>query len=188
MFDTYEAEEAGARYWWVFIITGLAWLLFSIIVFRWDYTTVRAISLLFGIVLIFAGASEMIALFVVRGGWWKALHAVLGILFIVIGIIAFTKPGNTFTALAAVFSFYLLLKGSFDLFIAFATKDVNPLWWVMLITGGIQIGLAFWAAGDFGRKSILLVVWVGLAALFRGIGQMILAFELRGVKKELAAA
>ena len=101
MFDTYEAEEAGARYWWVFIITGLAWLLFSIIVFRWDYTTVRAISLLFGIVLIFAGASEMIALFVVRGGWWKALHAVLGILFIVIGIIAFTMKRIPSTACSA---------------------------------------------------------------------------------------
>ena len=182
MFDTYEAEEAGARYWWVFIITGLAWLLFSIIVFRWDYTTVRAISLLFGIVLIFAGASEMIALFVVRGGWWKALHAVLGILFIVIGIVAFTKPGNTFAALAAVFSFYLLLKGAFDLFMAFATKDENSLWWVMLITGGIQIGLAFWAAGDFGHKTVLLLVWVGLSALIHGVMQIILAFNLRSLR------
>jgi uncharacterized membrane protein HdeD (DUF308 family) len=188
VFDTYEGEAAAARYWWVFIITGLAWLLFSIIVFRWDYTSVKAISILFGIVLLFAGANEMMTLFVVKGGWWKALHAVLGILFIVIGIVAFTKPGNTFAALAAVFSFYLLLRGSFELFVAFATKDVNPLWWVMLITGGIQIGLAFWSAGDFGRKQILLVVWVGLAALFRGVGQMILAFQLRGVKKELAAA
>lgn len=188
MFDTYEGEAAAARWWWVFLVTGLAWLLFSIIVFRFDYTTVKAISILFGIVCIFAGVNEMVALFVVRGGWWKALHAVLGVIFVVIGIIAFTKPGNTFTALAAVFSFYLLLKGTFDIFVAFASKAVNPLWWLLLVAGGLQIGLAFWAAGNFGRHAILLVVWVGAGAMIRGVGQMILAFQLRGFEKEPSAA
>ena len=188
MFDTYEGEEAAARTWWLFLVTGIAWLLFSIIVFRFDYTTVNAIAILFGIVCIAAGLNECLVIFLVRGGWWKALHAVLGLVFIVIGIIAFTSPGNTFKALAGVFSFYLLLKGSFDIIVAFASKDVSDFWWIGLIAGGLQIALAFWAAGDFGHKVILLVVWVGAGAMIRGVSQIVLAFQLRGVKKELAAA
>jgi uncharacterized membrane protein HdeD (DUF308 family) len=188
VFDTYEGEEAAASTWWIFLVTGIAWLLFSIIVFRFDWTTVNAIAILFGVVVVVAGINELVALFMVRGGWWKALHAVLGVVFVVIGIIAFTSPGNTFRALAAVFSFYLLLKGSFDIVVAFASKGVSDLWWIELVAGILQIALAFWAAGDFNDKAILLVVWVGAGAMIRGVAQLVLAFQLRGMKRELAAA
>jgi len=188
VFGTYEGEEAAARAWWVFLVTGIAWLLFSIIVFRFDWTTVNAIAILIGIVCIFAAVNECLAVFVIRGGWWKALHAVLALLFLVIGIIAFTKPGGTFSALAGIFSFYLLLKGTFDIVVAIASKTVNELWWLLLIGGGLQIALAFWSAGNFGRQVILLVVWVGAGAMIRGVEQIILAFQLRGTKRELAPA
>ncbi|MDT4981824.1 MAG: hypothetical protein QOG07_3703, partial [Pseudonocardiales bacterium] len=41
-----------ARKWWLLLITGLAWVVFSIIVFRFNYTTVTAVSLLFGFVVV----------------------------------------------------------------------------------------------------------------------------------------
>jgi uncharacterized membrane protein HdeD (DUF308 family) len=46
--------------------------------------------------------------------------------------------------------------------------DATRVWWLFLITGIVEIILGFWAAGDFGHKVILLVVWVGVAALIRG--------------------
>ena len=45
-----------------------------------------------------------------------------------------------------------------------------------------EIGIAFWAAGDFGHKTVLLLVWVGLTALIHGVVQIILAFNLRSLK------
>ncbi len=53
------------------------------------------------------------------------------------------------------------------------------LWWVGLIAGSVQILLAFWAAGNFGHKSTLLIVWVGATALMQGLVQILRAFELR---------
>jgi uncharacterized membrane protein HdeD (DUF308 family) len=47
------------------------------------------------------------------------------------------------------------------------------------VLGIVEILLGFWAAGDFGRKTILLLVWVGAAALIRGISQIIAAFAIR---------
>ena len=43
------AEDAAGR-WWMFLVTGIGWLVFSLLVFQWDYTTIYAISILFGIV------------------------------------------------------------------------------------------------------------------------------------------
>jgi 5-methyltetrahydropteroyltriglutamate--homocysteine methyltransferase len=51
-----------------------------------------------------------------------------------------------------------------------------------LVLGIVQILLGFWAAGDFGRKTILLIVWVGAVALIRGISQIITAFTIRSFR------
>ncbi|HKB20574.1 MAG TPA: DUF308 domain-containing protein [Gaiellaceae bacterium] len=171
----------AASVWWLYLITGTAWLLFSIIVFRFDYTTVSAIAILFGILMLSFAAVELVSV-AMTDGWRRLLHVVLAVAFVVIGIVSFIHPGDTFKALAAVISFYFIIKGTLDLIVAFATRPENDLWWLGLIAGIVQIILGFWAAGDFGNKVILLVVWVGVAALIRGISEIIYAFTLRSMK------
>ena len=61
------------------------------------------------------------------------------------------------------------------------THFFEPMW-LGLLAGVVEIGLAFWAAGDFGHKTVLLLVWVGLSALIHGVVQIILAFQLRSLR------
>jgi len=181
--DLEEGFRAAGRYWWVFLVSGILWLLFAIIVFRFDYRTVSAISILFGIVVIFAGIDELMAAFASgKSGWARAGHGVLGFVFVAIGIVAFVHPGNTFAALAAVMSFYFVLKGALDVGLAIGTKRVNETWWVQLLVGIAEILIGFWAAGDFGHKTVLLVVWVGVLALTRGILALVFAFSVRHLR------
>jgi uncharacterized membrane protein HdeD (DUF308 family) len=168
--------------WWLFLITGTAWLLFSIIVFRFDYTTVSSISILFGIFVLAAGVMEVLAVLSTHG-WRRLGHSALAVAFLVLGIVSFIHPGNTFAALAAVMSFYFIFKGTFDLIVAIASRPENELWWLGLIIGIAEVLLGFWAAGNFGNKVILLVVWVGVAALTRGISEIIFAFQLRHMRE-----
>jgi uncharacterized membrane protein HdeD (DUF308 family) len=174
------AEASGV--WWLFLITGTAWLLFSIIVFRFDYTTVSSISILFGILVLAAAVMEGLAALATHG-WRRLGHSALAVAFFVLGIVSFIHPGNTFAALAAVMSFYFVLKGTFDLIVAIASRPENELWWLGLIIGIAEVLLGFWAAGNFGNKVILLVVWVGVAALTRGISEIIFAFQLRHMRE-----
>ena len=99
MFDLEEREaiESAARAWWLFLLTGLLWLLFAIIVLRFDYGTVTAVSILFGVVAIAAGINEFFMLAAAHR-WWKVLHGLLGVIFVVVGLIAFVHPGDTFEA------------------------------------------------------------------------------------------
>jgi hypothetical protein len=41
------------------LVTGAAWLLFAVIVFRFDYGSVQAIAVLFGVVVLAAAASTL---------------------------------------------------------------------------------------------------------------------------------
>src|SRR6476620_4490085 len=74
--------------WWLMLITGLGWILVGLIVLRFDYSSVSAISILFGIVAIAAGIVE-IGVLILAAGWWKLLHAIAAVVFIAAGIVAF---------------------------------------------------------------------------------------------------
>jgi uncharacterized membrane protein HdeD (DUF308 family) len=45
--------------WWLLLVTGIGWTVVGLILLRFDYTTVTAISVLFGIVAIAAGIFEI---------------------------------------------------------------------------------------------------------------------------------
>jgi uncharacterized membrane protein HdeD (DUF308 family) len=178
-----EANREAARLWWLFLVTGIIWLLVSLIIFRFDYTSVSAIAILFGIVCLFAGINEFLRMAGSTTGW-KVAHALVGLLFIVIGIVAFIHPGNTFLALAAVMSFFFILFGIFEIIISIATHGESPHWWLGLITGIIMLVLGFWAAGYYGHSAILLIAWVGAMALIRGVSEILFAFKLKHVGSE----
>ena len=169
--------------WWLMLITGISWIVVSVILLRFDYTSVSAISILFGIVALFAGAAELVNVFI-AAGWWKLLYAVLALVFIVAGVVAFIHPGNTFLALAAVFSFFLIFAGTFDIIISLSTRHEIEVWWLQLIGGIIELALGFWAAGYYGRSSVLLVAWVAAFAIIRGVRDIVLAFRVREIQHE----
>jgi uncharacterized membrane protein HdeD (DUF308 family) len=187
MFEEREVLEEAAGRWWLFLLTGIAWLVFSLLVFQWDYTTVSAISYLFGVVAIIAGVNEFFEITVSTTGW-KIVHGILGVLFVLVGIYALIHPYDTFATLAALVGLFLLFRGIFDVTVAFVTKDEFDLWWLQLVAGLAQILLAFWVAGDFKEKAILLVIYVGIVALMRGITELFLAFKLKGLQRRLRAA
>jgi uncharacterized membrane protein HdeD (DUF308 family) len=64
-----------------------------------------------------------------------------------------------------------------------AVRPANELWWLGVIVGTFEILLAFWASQQFfAPRAALIIVWVGFAALFRGISEIVLAFGVRRVE------
>jgi uncharacterized membrane protein HdeD (DUF308 family) len=152
-----------------------------LILLRFNYTSVHAISLLFGIVAIAAGVMEVAMIFI-ASGWWKLLNGILALVFIAAGVVAFVHPGNTFAALAAVFSFFLVFAGTFDIITSIASRREVDIWWLQLIGGIILVFLGFWAAGYYGRSAVLLIAWVAAFAFIRGVRDIVLAFRVREVQ------
>jgi uncharacterized membrane protein HdeD (DUF308 family) len=187
MFEEREVVEEAASRWWLFLISGIAWLVFALIVFQWAFETVYAISYLFGIVALFAAVNEFVSIAVSTTGW-KIAHAILGVLFVFGGLWAIVHPHNAFATLAALMGFFLMIKGVFDFTIGIVTKDAFHLWWLQLVIGILEVLLAFWVAGSFRKSAILLVVYVGFIALSRGFTELILAFKLKGLGRRVAVA
>ena len=181
------AARAATGAWWLFLITGILWLLIALVVLRFNVTSIAAVGALLGAVFLIAGVNEFMRLSSVEG--WKWLHVLLGILFIGGSIWAFVHPIGAFYELAALLGFLLLFKGIFDIAFAVMTKEANELWWLGLVVGILEVVLAFWASQQyFAPRAALILIWVGFMAMFRGIGEIVLAFQLHKAGKDLAAA
>ena len=167
--------------WWVFLLLGIAWIFVGMLVLQFDLESITAISLLFGFIAIAAGITEFVAVFTMPG--WKWLHAIIGLLFVAAGVWAIVYPGQTFGTLALLVGWFLLVKGVFDVVASLMSRDLD-LWWMGLIAGILEIAIAVWAVGYPGRSAHLLVLWVGLGAIVRGIVDIVLAFQIRSVNKE----
>jgi uncharacterized membrane protein HdeD (DUF308 family) len=122
------------------------------------------------------------ALAMLSSHWWRLLHGLLGVIFVATGVVAFFKPGNTFVGLAAVISFYFIFAGVWDVVSSLSMRNV-PGWWVQLVSGLIELGLGFWAAGSWRVSASLLVGFVAAMTLIRGVTQISLGFSIHSIRE-----
>jgi uncharacterized membrane protein HdeD (DUF308 family) len=181
----------AARYWWVFLVSGILWLLIAWLVLRLNSTSITTVGVLVGVVFLFAAINEVGVATLTPGGW-KVWHYILAGIFFLGALWGFIRPVNTFFALASVLGLILILYGTFEIIQGVASRVVNPYWWVNLITGILLVLLAFWVSGSdrvyaLAQRTYLILFWVGFLALFRGFTQIMLAFGVRHAGREAAA-
>lgn len=173
-----EADRQLTKAWWLFLVTGIAWVIVACVVLAWKPGSAALIGYMTGFVLILAGVNEFVAIGFAAS--WKWLHGVLGGLFVIAGLLAVLTPFQTFGLLALLIGWYLLLKGFADVIFSIVERDVLSLWGLLLAAGIVEMVIGVWAIGYPGRSAWLLIVWVGIGALIRGVTEIILAFKLRG--------
>jgi len=183
MFEGRVLLREGSRYWWVLLISGIAWLVVAWLVLRANITSLTTVGILLGILFIAAGINEVMFAGLVIGGW-KFLHYAMGVIFLLGGLWALIRPINTFFALASVLGLILVFYGAFEIVRGVASREENRYWWVGLATGILLILLAFWVSSsdrefNLANRAFLILFWVGFMALLRGVTQIVLGFALR---------
>jgi uncharacterized membrane protein HdeD (DUF308 family) len=175
----WEVEERSVK-WWVLLLSGVAWILLGVVVLDFDLDSAATVGFLIGAFLILGAVTEFMLIGI--GAGWKWLHGILGVLFALGGIAAFLEPLQTFGILARMFGFLLVLKGTFDFVLAIAMRHSMDLWWMMLLSGIFEIILGMWASSYPGRSAQLLILWVGIGAVIRGVTQLILSFQVKKIE------
>jgi uncharacterized membrane protein HdeD (DUF308 family) len=173
-----EVIKGISRLWWLWLVFGIAWTIVAVVILQFDQASITTVGVIVGLMFLATGAQQFaVATLVDRGGW---VFALFGVLFLIAGIIALISPENTFAALADILGFLFLIVGVFWVLQAFASRQLNELWWVSLLSGILMIALAFWTAGQFFiEKAYVLLVFAGIWALLHGVTDIIRAFQIR---------
>jgi len=164
--------------WWLMLLTGIAWLILAWVALRFIPASVATVGVLLGALFLF-GMFDEILLASVRPGW-RWLHVIMAVIFAFGAGWSFARPYNAFWTLASILGLLLIFRGTLDIITSVDARAVNGVWWLGLVAGILEILLGFWASGQYlAVRGALLLVWVGLFALFRGISEIVIAFEVR---------
>jgi uncharacterized membrane protein HdeD (DUF308 family) len=187
-----DREETGGEFraglarlagpWWLLLLTGVAWLIISVVVLRFSITSAATIGVLLGVVFLGATMNEFLIASVRRHRGWA--HALMGVVFLGGAIWSFVDPLGVFWTLSSVVGLLLILQGALVLITSIESRFINSVWWLGLIAGIFEIGIGFWASQQLvPARAVLLIIWVGVFAIFRGITEIVLAFELKSLQQ-----
>ena len=110
--------------------------------------------------------------------WWLLLA--VGVLTLLFGIACMVWTDKTITVVAVLFGFYLLVSGIFQIAQSFSHTSNRGL---LAISGILSISLAVYMfkAISHNNEAALLALFIGLAWLFRGIVELIVGLQSKGV-------
>ena len=184
--QTGQAARNLSRWWWAWLVTGILWILASIVILQFHHSSITLVGVIIGIMFLVAGIEELVVAFI--SGGWRWLWAIFGVILIAGGIYALVNPVQTFLTVANLLGFLFAFVGIFWMIEAFATIATNPLWWLGLISGIIMVLLGFWAGGQFlTTQAYTLLIFAGIWALLHGIGDIIKAFAVKQIGSVVAA-
>jgi uncharacterized membrane protein HdeD (DUF308 family) len=109
--------------------------------------------------------------------WWLVL--LRGIAAIVFGVLAFIWPGLTLFTLIILYGAYALVDGVIALIAAFSGgAKPAPTWWLIVAgIAGIAAGIATFVWP--GITALVLIVFIGVWSIVRGIFEIVGAIKLR---------
>ncbi len=171
---------ALARDWWVFLVRGIAAVLFGILAFVWPHITLFVLVLLFGVYALVDGILSLVRAFGAgqRGQSW-VWPLVGGIVGIAAGIAAFVWPGLTALVLLYIIAAWAVVSGITEIIAGVALRHEISHEWLLILGGVISLlfGLLVFARPGAGA---LAIVWlIGFYAIVLGVVHIALAFRLR---------
>lgn len=178
------------RNWWVFIVRGIAAIIFGIAAFVWPDATLVALVWIFGAYLLVDGVASIASLItgnpVARRNGWPVLLS--GILSIGLGVASFVATDTMALSLLFIVAFWAIVVGTLQIVGAiYLRREIEGEIWLVLngivtVIFGVLL-IAFPAGG------LLSLVWlVAFWAIVSGVMNLRFAFRLREINSEVTAS
>lgn len=172
-----------AEYWWLFLVRGLAAIVFGVLAVALPGITLTALAILFGIyALVDATGSFMSAFQQHEDAGHRALHALEGLVALVIGVLAIVLPEITALALVVLIGAWAIVTGAAEVAAAIRLRRVIANEWLLAAAGVLSIvaGLVIFVWPDAGALAIAWVI--GVYAIVFGVVMISLAMRLRSMR------
>jgi uncharacterized membrane protein HdeD (DUF308 family) len=169
-----------ADHWWLFLIRGIAAIIFGVLAIVWPGITLVVLVLFFGAFALVDGVASLIAAITGKGAtrprWWLAIVGLLGI---AAGLLTFLWPGLTALVLLFFIAGWAIAMGVFQIIGAIQLRKEIDNEWLLILSGvaSLLFGLLLLFMPGPG---VLALVWlIAIDAIIVGILVTGFAFRLR---------
>jgi uncharacterized membrane protein HdeD (DUF308 family) len=182
---TRDVAQRVAGNWSRLLVNGVTLIVAGVLIFSINWS-IRSLATFIGVLFIVQGVTYALTSGIdARVG---QVNVVTGLLSIVTGIVVIAWPGPGIVALAIFLGAWLIVVGMLTISGAFAARRLLPDWWLLLITGLLEIPLGVLALADPGATLAALITVGGIWAVAVGAMRIVLAFELKRLPDEVDQA
>jgi uncharacterized membrane protein HdeD (DUF308 family) len=180
-----DAAERIARYWWQLLLNGLLLIVSGVLIFSIDWT-IRSLATFIGAVFIFQGLMETLNAGVDASV--RRANVATGLLSIAAGVAIVVWPSPALLVLSVFLGAWLIVVGTLTVSGSLAARRLIPNWWLLLITGLLEIPLGVLALADPGATLAALITVGGIWAVVVGVMRTIISFELKRLPEDFDRA
>lgn len=173
-----------ARNWWLFLLRGIAALVFGALSLIWPGISLLTLILFFGAYALADGAFALAAAIFGRSNaklrWWLMLVGLLGI---AIGIGTFAWPGLTALTLLYFIAGWVVATGALQIIGAIELRNfIEDEWW-LIADGALAVLFGIFLFIMPGAGALALIWLIALFAIAYGILMIGFAFKVKKFKE-----
>jgi len=181
-----DARILCKRTWWVFLVGGIAAVVFGLLAFA------KPVAAWFVVATFFAASILVEGVFSVAGsiqhrdkdGWWIML--LIGVLGVLVGGYALLNPMVSMAAFILLVAFQAIMLGVFLVMLGYKVRAATEREWILYLTGAVSVlfGILIIANPGIGGLSVILMIasW----AIVTGILKIVFAFRVRSLPDRMA--
>jgi len=171
--------HALAKNWWLLLLRGIAAVVFGVLALAWPGLTLLTLILLYGAYALSDGVFAIIA--AITGGapaprWWLAIVGILGI---AVGVVAFMLPGMTALILLFTIAGWAIATGACQIIGAIRLRKEIDNEWLLILSGAVSVLFGLGVLLRPGAGALALVWVIGTYAIIAGVLYIGFAFRLK---------
>lgn len=180
-----DARALCRRTWWVFLIGGLASLVFGILAFVKPGIALLVLATFFAAAILVDGAFNILGAIQNRekDAWWVML--LIGILGVGVGGYALMNPPVSMLAFVFIVALQAIVLGVFLLMLGYRVRKATSREWILYVTGVLSVLFGTLVVARPAAGSLTIVYLVASWAIVIGALKLAFAFRIRSLPGEL---
>jgi uncharacterized membrane protein HdeD (DUF308 family) len=165
--------------WWLFLLRGLAAILFGGLAFLWPGLTLVMLVMLFGTYAIFDGVLALAQAFrspPPAPRWWLVLTGLLGL---AAGVATFAYPGLTTVMLLVFAAVWYVVRGVMEIVAAIQLRKEIKNEWLLILSGLVSVLFGIVMLASPAAGALALIWMIAATAVVSGVLLIGLSIQLR---------
>jgi uncharacterized membrane protein HdeD (DUF308 family) len=174
----YDERASLHRQRWLFFALGLASVVVGLLAIGFAFIATMAKVIVFGILLLIAGTTEVIHAFMARNGRGFALHLLAAALYLLVGLFMIEDPVRAAAVLTLLLAASFIVGGLLRMMFSLGANF--PGWPWVLLNGAVDLVLGALIWSEWPESSLWVIgLFVGIDLVLHGWSWMALALAAR---------
>jgi uncharacterized membrane protein HdeD (DUF308 family) len=177
-----DAAQSVASNWWRLLVNGLLLIVAGVLIFSIQWS-VASLATFIGALFITEGVTTALTSGIDKRV--RRANVITGLLSVAVGVAIIVWPSPGLVALAVFLGAWLIVIGTVTISSSLAGRKFLPYWWLLLLTGVLEIALGVLALANPGATLTALILVAGIWAIVIGVTRVGMSFELKRLPQDV---